>query len=308
MSTETGVITVLHSTVYRVYEYFVLGGLVITVVGAVICNQLNIALTAREAEWVSRGLFAACFFGSYYMVRQPELLARVSWEQSVQRQKLLLLKSMAGFMPTAILIVYYKELLVTKPEGAVVAAGMLCFTWGYMLYHRALADGVITQPAVAYWGVISLIDVLSLGASLRTTGWSIGSIQLLCWTLGASSVLGAIIWRARGSVAWQPSLTDRLCAAVSILAMLIWLVGSPTLALAALAVAMAAACVPLVVSAAQGREVALPLAPFALGGLTGIFSVASWSQWQNWVIPVIGLISFGGVFLFAAVVKKQHGS
>jgi hypothetical protein len=287
-----------------VYEYFVLGGLVITVVDAITCNLFNITLSTRGAEWVSRGLFAACYFGCYYMVRQPELLTKVRGEQSERRQKLLILKTMAGFMPSAILIVYYKELLVTKPELAVTAAGMLCFTWGYILYHRALADGAITQPAVAYWGVISLIDVVSLGVSLRTTGWSIGSVQLLCWTIGASSVLGMIVWRARGSLQWQPSRTDKLCMGVSVAAMFVWLLGSPDLALAALATAMAAACIPLVVSAAKGNEAALPLAPFALGGLTGLFSVTRWDTWQSWVIPVIGLTSFGGAFLLAAFVKK----
>ena len=88
--------------------------------------------------------------------------------------------------------------------------------------------------------------------------------------------------------------------------MLVWFVGSPTLALAALAIAMAAACFPLVLSAAQGNEAALPLAPFALGGLTGLFSVEHWGRWDGWVMPMLGAVSFGGAFLLAAAAKKPH--
>jgi hypothetical protein len=306
MRAETVSVPVLHPTVYRIYEYLILGGLTVTAVGAIVCNHFAMVLSLNQATWVSRGLFVACFFGSYYLVRQPEILEQVGRERNISRQKLLLLKTMVGFMPSAVIIVTYKELLVTDPAAAMKVAGMLCFTWGYLLYHRALADGLVTKPALAYWGVISLIDWVSLAASLQATGWSIGSFQLLCWSLGASSILGAIVWQARGKLTWKPTVTDRWCGGVSGAAMLAWLVGSPNLALAALTLAMATACFPLVLSAAKGSEPALPLAPFALGAFTGLFSVTGWSSWQSWAIPMVGFSSFGGACLLAALAKKPN--
>lgn len=295
-----------HRAVYRFYEYGTLIGLVLTVGIVIGAKVVGFRPTPSEATWMSRGLFVTLLLGWYFLVREPELMVRVEQARSVRTQKLLLMRLFLGFMVNGCFLAFFTIWLQEKVDLALVATGMVCFIWGYVLYHRALANGDIPQPAMAYWGTISLINVASLAVSIQAGGWSITTAQLACWSGGSTSVLLAVLWRSRGKVAWKASLLDRACIGVSLLAILVWLAsGSSSLALGALAVAMSAACTPLVVSAAAGKESALPLAPCALGGLTGLFSVASWSTWEVWVIPVIGAVSFGAAFLFAAVVKQR---
>lgn len=297
--------TSITTIAYRFYEYGVVISLFLIIILAY-AVQVGGYHVGNETSWL---IVQPFFFAAYYLIRQPELIHNATYGGIQDLRKFILRTTLV--LPAAGLSggwLWYT--LDHNPSAALVVTGLLCFIWGYLLYHRALADGSIKKPAFAYWAAISVVDWSSLLVSLRNTGFSsIATLQLTFWSLGATSVTVLILWRQRKAFEWRPTRTDFSCVVICLLAIITWgWSGRADLTMAALALSMVAACLPLVVNAAQGRESALPLSPFALGGTTGLFSVSDWSwhAWQNWIIPVIGFVSFGGAFL-CAVFRKAGG-